>query len=63
MSRLIPKYKKPSDDAVIVSLKLEIELKNILCNVVSDLPVTLEEIKLKSVKDTFIKIFLNIVGK
>ena len=40
---------------VIASLRIEVEVKNTLCNAIRDLPVTLGEIKGKAFDDDFIK--------
>ena len=56
LSRLIPKYCEPLEDTVILTLKDESEIKkNLLVNTVRELPVTAEEIKVKSETDDFIK--------
>lgn len=52
--RLIVKYKESLEDTVLAVLKVEIELKCILCNVVWKLRVRLETIKSKAEKDAFI---------
>ena len=51
--RLIPKNSEPLEDTVIASLQAEIEIKKILCNTVRELTVTLEEIKNKTLDDSF----------
>ena len=43
------------DDTVIGVLKAEKEVKDLLCNTVKELPVTLEEIRGKAENDAFIK--------
>lgn len=45
MIRLIRKNTEPFVDTDIATLKREIEIKNIFCNVVLELPITLEDIK------------------
>lgn len=52
-ARLTPKYSEPLENTVIIALKAEKE-KNISCNVVCELPLTLEEIKMKAETDEFI---------
>ena len=47
LSRLIPKNTEPPEETVIASLKLEMDVKYVLFNIVRELPVTLEEIKFK----------------
>lgn len=54
LSRLIAENAKPLEDMIISALKREMEVKNILCKVVWELPVTLDEIKQKAEKDVFI---------
>ena len=45
LSRLIPDKAELLEETVIAALKQEQELKEVLINTVSELPVTLEEIK------------------
>ena len=54
LSRLIPKQTEPLEDTVIAALRAETEVKNTLCNTVRELPVTLDQIKEKSINDDFI---------
>ena len=54
LSRLIPNYKEPLEDIVIASLQSEGELKITLCNSVSELPVTLDQIKQDGLRDEYI---------
>ena len=54
-SRLIPKFSVPLEDAVIAALKSEKEVKDMLCDTVKELPVTLDEIRGKAENDAFIK--------
>ena len=51
LSRLFPKYKESLEDTVIASLQSEGELKTTFCNIVRELPVTLEQIKLEALCD------------
>ena len=46
LSRLIPDNAELLKETVIAALKQEQELKEVLINIVSELPVMLEEIKL-----------------
>ena len=41
-SRLIPKPYEPLEETVIATLRLEIEIKSMLCNTIQELPVTTE---------------------
>ena len=50
LSRLIPKFNEPFDDTVIGSLRSENEIKNVLFNTVSELPVTFDEIRTEAKK-------------
>lgn len=52
---MIPKFCEPLEDTVIAALLAENEVKNILSYMICDLPVTLEEIKAKTLKDIFVK--------
>ena len=52
--RLIPKFNKPFENTAIASLRLENEIKNILFNIVSELPVTLDKIRIEAENDDFI---------
>ena len=54
LSRLIPKLSEPLEETVIAALSTEMEIKQVLCNTVKELPVTLEEIKFKAKFDKFI---------
>ena len=54
LSRLIRKNTEPLEETVIASLKSEMDVKYILFNTVKELPVTVEEIKLKTKFDEFI---------
>ena len=54
LSKLIPKFYKPLEDIVTSAIKAENEIKNVLYNTVRELPITLEEIKVKLEKDEFI---------
>ena len=55
LSRLIPTYKDPLEDTVIVSLQSEDELKITLCNSVRELSVTLDQIKQEALRGEYIK--------
>ena len=46
LPRLITKFTKPFEDTVIALLRLENEIKNILFNTVSELPITLDKIRI-----------------
>ena len=48
ISRLIQTSSEPLEDTVIVSLQAENELVEVMSNTVKELPVTLDEIKLKA---------------
>ena len=50
LSTLIPKSSEPLEDTVIASLQAENELVEVMSNTVKELPVTLDEIKLKAKK-------------
>ena len=52
--RLIPMFKKMFEDTVIASLRSENEIKNVLFNTVSELPITSNEIRIKTKKNDFI---------
>ena len=54
LSRLIPKYKEPLEDTVIAFLQSEGELKITLCNSARELPLTLDQIKLETLRDEYI---------
>ena len=54
LSRLIPTSSEPLEDTVIASLQTENELVEVMSNTVKELPVTLDEIKLKA-KNIFIR--------
>ena len=54
LSRLIPKNTKPLEETVIASLRSEMDVKYVLFNIVTELPITLEEIKFKTKFDEFI---------
>ena len=54
LSRLIPKFYEPFEDTVIAATEAENEIKNVLYNIVRELPITLEQIRIKSEKDDFI---------
>ncbi|XP_014772973.1 uncharacterized protein K02A2.6-like [Octopus bimaculoides] len=54
LSRLISKNVESLEDTVIAVLRAENEIKNVLCNVIRELPVTLQDIILKLVNDRFI---------
>ena len=51
--RLILSFTEPLEDMVIAALRVEKELKEVLCKTVSELPVTLDRIKIKAKKDSF----------
>ena len=55
LSRLIPKVLVPLDGTVIAALEAEKEVKDMLCNTVKKLQVTLDEIRGKAENDAFIK--------
>ena len=48
LSKLIPKYKEPLENTVIICLQSEGELKTTLYNTVRELSVMLEQIKLST---------------
>ena len=48
LSRLIPKPCEPFEETVIATLRLETEIKSVLCNTKRELPVTIEEIRNKA---------------
>ena len=54
LSMLIPKYSEPLENTVITAVKTENKIK-VLVNIVRELPVTTEGIKVKSETDNFIK--------
>ena len=54
LSRLIPDNAELLEETVIVALKQEQELKEILINTINELPVTLEEIKKAAKMDEYI---------
>ena len=54
LSRLIPKYCEPFEDTVIAALRTEKDHNTSLCNLVKELPVTLEEIVKEAEKDEYI---------
>ena len=54
-SRLIPKFLVTLKDTVIAAIKAEKEVKDMLCNAIKELPVTLDEIREKAENDAFIK--------
>ena len=54
LSRLIPKFNKPFKDTVIALLRPENKIKNVLFNTVTELPVTLDKIRVEAKKDDFI---------
>ena len=54
LSRLIPKFSVPLEDTVIAALKAE-KVKDMLCNTVKELLVTLDEIRGKAENYAFIK--------
>lgn len=47
LSRLVSKNVEPLEDSVIATLKIEKEIKNIMCNIIQKLPVTAEDIQNK----------------
>ena len=51
LSRLIPKPCEPLEETVIATLRLEIEIKSVLCNTIRKLSVTIEEIRNKAKLD------------
>ena len=55
LSRLIPKFSVPLKDTIIAALKAKKEVKVMLCNIVKELLVTLNEIRGKAENDAFIK--------
>ena len=55
LSRLIPTSLELLEDTVIASLQVENELVEVMSNTVKELPVTLDEIKLKAKNDIFIR--------
>lgn len=55
LSRLIPRSLEPLEDMVIAALRDETDFKEALCNAIRELPVTLDEIRIKAGKDEFIK--------
>lgn len=52
LSRLILKFCEPLEDTVIATIRAENEIKNVLCNTATELPVTLEQIRVKVEKTT-----------
>ena len=54
LSRLIPKMQEPLEDRVIASLRTESIMSTVLCIIVRELLVTLEEIRKEAAKDEFI---------
>ena len=48
LSKLIPKFNKPIKDIVIALLRSENKIKNVLFNSVSELPVTLDNIRFEA---------------
>ena len=48
--RFIPLFNQPFEDTVIASLRSENEIKNVLFNTISELPVTLDKIKIEAKK-------------
>ena len=52
---LIPKFSVPLEDTVIVDLKAEKGVKDMLCNTVKEMSITLDEIRGKAENDAFIK--------
>ena len=54
LSRLRPKNTELLEETVIASIMSEMDVKYVLFNTVKKLPVTLEEIKLKTKFDKFI---------
>ena len=54
LSCLIPKFSEPLEDTVIASIKTENEIKNVLHNTARELPIILEQIRLKLRNDDFI---------
>ena len=54
LSRIIPKFNEPFEDTVIALLQLENEIKNVLFNKVSELPITFDKIGIETKKDDFI---------
>ena len=55
LPRPIPKFSVPLEDTVIAALEAEKEVKDMLCNAVKELPMTLDEIREKTENDAFIK--------
>ena len=55
LSRLIRKFSVPLEDIEIAAVKAEKEVKDMLCNTVKELPLTLDEIRGKARSYPFIK--------
>ena len=51
LSRSILKLYEPSEETVIATLRLEIEIKSVLCNTTRVLPVTIEGVRNKAKVD------------
>ena len=54
LSRLVPKYREPFEDTIIVALRTDCEIKNMIANTIKELPVTLLEIKSEAMNKDFI---------
>ena len=54
LSKLIPKCTEPLEDTVIAALREEKELSGLLCNMIRDLLVTLDNINKAAETDEFI---------
>ena len=52
--RFVPKYSEPFEDTIIVALRTDYEIKNMIANAIKELPVTLLEIKSEAMNDNFI---------
>ena len=55
LSRLIPKFTELLEDMVTATLRDEKELSVLICNMIRELPVSLEDIKKAAEKGEFIK--------
>ena len=56
LSRMVARHREPLEDSVIASLRTDEEIKNILCNTIRELPMTLHEIKHEALNDEFINL-------
>ena len=54
LSRLVLKYSEPFEDTIIATWRTDCEIKNMIANIIKELPVTLLEIKSEAINDDFI---------